>query len=222
MTQPIYDGTDPATKTAAHLAALKPSRKRWLDDEIDADPYLLPAKVTIPAQGLVHRATGFLRYATVYKTEVAVADSSPILGVWNWTAKISEFEGVAMRIAYRDRKCTGEPIVVVELRHAHPDNSVILHVSFDGNDAAARWRSWANVLGLPALVESKDGEVRHADARLGSIIVGDPQPHRGASLLTERRPQSFGFTGRPRHFTDRLETGNRPLAYGRNQIAAHF
>ena len=219
MEQPAAPATStPNEQSDARLKALEPAQKRWRNDEIDADPFSLPTKISIPAQSVLHRMLGFIRYATIDQGEVKIEDSSPILGVWKWSEKVSEFEGVSMRIAYRDRKCTGQPIVIVELRHAHPDNSILLHVSFDGADAAARWRSWCNVLGMPALMEDKDGEVRHADARLGSMIVGDPQPHRGASLLTERRPQSFGYTGRPRHYAERVVMRGRPIAYCQGSV----
>lgn len=219
MEQPVTPTAPaPNDRSEARLKALEPAKKQWRDGEIDSDPFVLPAKVSVPAQSVLHRMLGFIRYATIDQGEVTVEDSSPILGVWKWTEKVSDFEGVSMRIAYRDRKCTGQPIVIVELRHAHPDNSILLHVSFDGADAAARWRSWSNVLGMPALMEDKDGEVRHADTRLGSMVVGDPQPHRGASLLTDRRPQSFGYTGRPRHYAERVVTGGRPVAYCQGSI----
>jgi len=89
----------------------------------------------------------------------------------------------------------------------------VLHASFDGLDAAARWRSWAKVLGLPALVEDRTGDLCEADMRMGGVTIDMPQPHRGASPLSARRPATFGYSGQGRHWPERLRTGARPHAY---------
>ena len=106
-----------------------------------------------------------------------------------------------------------EPVIIVELIHPDAARNVLLHVSFDGADASARWRSWSKELGLPALVEDRSGETRLADPKLGGVFLGEPQPHKGASALSARRPLSFGYTGRGRYWPDRLVTGTRPHAY---------
>lgn len=183
----------------------------WRDGELDADPYALPAHIAIPAQHWASRAVGFIRYATIYRDAVSVHDSSPILGIRSWSEPIGAFTGVAIRVAYRDRART-QPAIMVELRHPVAARTVVLHVSFDGADATARWRSWAKRLGLPSLVEDRSGGLNQSEDRLGGIVVDAPQPHRGASALTVRRPLAFGFTGRPRHWPDRLAVA-RPRAY---------
>lgn len=187
-------------------------RRHWRSRELDVDPYMLPAAFAVPFQPFWRRLCGFIRYVTIYRDRVCVQDSSPPFGVWEWEAPVSDFEGVSLVIAYRG-KGTQEPVILVELKHLDPRKSVTLHASFDGIDAGARWRSWSAQLGLPLLVEDRDGETRMALERFGALVAAAPQPHRGASPLTARRPLSFGYTGRPRRWSDRVITASRPHAY---------
>ncbi|MEQ9519883.1 MAG: DUF6101 family protein [Parvibaculum sp.] len=187
------------------------NRRRWVSGTLDADPFRLPASLTVPHQPLWRRMAGFLRYATIYRDRVKVQDSSPPFGVWDWEASIADYDGIALVVAYKDRN-PDAPVILVELHHPEPGKSVILHASFDGADAGARWRSWSQVLGLPLLVEDRQGIVREATDRMGQVALLPVQPHRGASPLTWRRPMSFGFTGRPRQWSDRV-SGTRPHAY---------
>ncbi len=186
-------------------------RRRWTSSALDADPFRLPASVTVPFQPAWRRALGFVRYATIYRDRIVVQDSSPPLGVWEWEAPVKDFTGVVMAIAYkgRDREM---PAILVELFHPDPMKTVTLHASFDGADAGARWRSWADVLNLPLLVQDRSGDLREASEQLGALKTHVPQPHRGASPLTMRRPLSFGYTGRPRQWSDRV-SASRPQAY---------
>lgn len=186
-------------------------RRRWASPELDADPYLLPASLAVPHQPLWRRAAGFIRYATIYRDRVSVHDSSPPFGVWSWEAPIDDYEGVSLTVAYKGRDVNA-PMILVELRHADEDKNIVVHASSDGADAGARWRSWSAVLGLPLLVQDRQGDVREAVDRLGRVATQPPQPHRGASLLTTRRPLSFGYTGRPRQWSDRV-SASRPHVY---------
>ncbi|HEX7774928.1 MAG TPA: DUF6101 family protein [Parvibaculum sp.] len=188
-------------------------RRRWIGGEIDADPFLLPQRVTVPASALSGRLFGFIRYATVYKDAVKATDSSPILGPFGWEASISDYRGVALRVGWRDA-ARSEPVILVQLLHKDVESrSVVVHASFDGADVAARWRSWGRVLSLPLLLEDRAGELQEAERRLGSLRIDTAQPHAGANPLSARRPLTFGATGRPRLWPQRLSTGTRPLAY---------
>ncbi len=186
-------------------------RRRWTSPGFDADPFRLPASVAVPFQPLWRRTLGFMRYVTIYRDRVVVQDSSPPLGVWEWEAPVAEFTGVVMAIAYKgnDRET---PVILIELHHPDPKKTVTVHASFDGADAGARWRSWANVLNLPLMVQDRSGDLRETTEQLGALATQPPQPHRGASPLTMRRPLSFGYTGRPRQWSDRV-SASRPQAY---------
>ncbi|MDR3498334.1 MAG: DUF6101 family protein [Parvibaculum sp.] len=188
-------------------------RKRWTGGEVDADPFLLPQRVTLPASSLSGRLFGFIRYVTIYKDAVKATDSSPILGPFVWDAPMSAYSGVALRVGWRDA-ARSEPVLLVQLLHAEDESrSVVLHASFDGADVAARWRSWGRVLSLPLLLEDRAGELQEAERRLGSLRIDTAQPHAGANPLSARRPLTFGATGRPRLWPQRLAAGTRPLAY---------
>lgn len=186
-------------------------RRRWASPGFDADPYRLPASVQVPFQPLWRRAAGFIRYVTIYRDRVLVQDSSPPLGVWEWEAPISDFDGVVMTVAYKGSS-RDEPVILIELHHSDANKCITVHASFDGADAGARWRSWASVLNLPLLVQDRSGEMRETSEHVGALTTQPPQPHRGASPLTMRRPMSFGFTGRPRQWSDRV-SASRPHAY---------
>jgi hypothetical protein len=189
------------------------TRKRWTGGEIDADPFMLPQRVTIPAAQWHTRLFGFIRYAVIYSDAVKATDSSPILGPFVWSEPISAYRGVALCVAHRESR-GARPVLIVELLHATDERrSVVLHASFDGADVAARWRSWGRVLNLPLLVEDREGDLREAERRLGSLLVDTPQPHAGANPLSARRPLTFGATGRPRLWPQRLTAGSRPPAY---------
>ncbi len=188
-------------------------RKRWISGEVDADPFMLPQRITIPANEIMYRLFGFIRYAVVYKDAVQVTDSSPILGPFVWDEPIAAFRGVALRVAWRDHKGS-KPAMLVQMVHRSDERrSITLHVSFEGTDVAARWRSWGRVLGLPLLLEDREGELQMAERRLGSLRIDTPQPHAGANPLSARRPMTFGMTGRPRLWSNRLMVGTRPSAY---------
>lgn len=188
-------------------------RKRWTGGEIDADPFALPQRVTIPAPDPLPRLFGFIRYADIRNDVVKATDSSPILGPFDWTEPLSAYRGVALRVAHRRASGT-MPVILVEMVHrTNEKHSVVLNASFDGADSAARWRSWARVLRLPLLLENRGGELQEAERRLGSLRIHAPQPHAGANPLSTRRPMTFGHTGRPRVWLQRLSTGTRPPAY---------
>lgn len=191
----------------------QPAAQIWRGGEIDADPFHLPQHVAIKAAELLQRAFGFIRYATVYADAVTVNDSSPILGVFAWSEKMSAYEGIALRVVARDRRGV-EKALLVELTHrTNAKRNIVVHASADGLDAPARWRSWGRALGLPLLVEDREGNLHSAERRLGALHVGEPQPHSGANPLSARRPLSFGQSGQPRLWGERLVGGARPPAY---------
>ena len=188
-------------------------RKRWCGGEIDADPFALPQHLAIRPTAMLARAVGFIRYATIFKDAIKATDSSPIFGLIHWAEPLSAYNAIALRVAWRD--ASGDaPVILVDLIHATDERRTItLHASYDVGDAAARWRGWGRVLGLKLLLEDKEGALREAERRLGSLRIDNPQPHSGANPLTNRRPISFGCSGQPRLFTQRLSAGARPLVY---------
>ena len=192
---------------------IKAGQRRWHGGEIDANPFAPPAHIAIPAQAAITRLLGFIRFATVARSGVEAYDSSPILGRYEWTEKLTAYRGIALKTARRGRNDL-RPVVLIEMVHRDDaKRSIVLHASFDGADVAARWRSWSSVLGLPRMIETKTGELEMAERRMGAVRLEAPQPHSGANPLTLRRPMTFGATGRPRVWTQRLCAGSRPQSY---------
>ncbi|ABS62261.1 hypothetical protein Plav_0638 [Parvibaculum lavamentivorans DS-1] len=189
-------------------------RKRlWRGEELDADPYDLPQKIAVKATKLHERLFGFIRFAEIHDTAITAADSSPILGRFEWSEPISAYDGVALRVVPCDKMAT-KLFVVVELSHSGNGNrNLVVYAGEDGVDAASRWRSWGRILHLPLLVEDREGRLHPAERRLGAIRVNDPQPHAGANPLSARRPLTFGQSGQSRLWGPRLAMGARPLAY---------
>ena len=186
--------------------------RKWNGGPLDADPLSLPQRVSIPAVKWHYRAIGIIRFATIYADAVKATDSSPIFGHFCWEEPVTAYRGVAMRTATTIAR--PRPVVLVDLVHKHdPERDVTLHACFEGADVAARWRGWSRALGLPLLTENGEGELEEAETRLGALKVQAPQPHSGANPLSTRRPVTFGQTGQPRFWTQRLMTGTRPTAY---------
>lgn len=71
---------------------------------------------------------------------------------------VRDFLGVAIRIVPPKGEFDGA--IAVMLEHRDPALAVPLFVAADGRDISVEWRTWARVLGLPALVEDADGCLR--------------------------------------------------------------
>ena len=165
--------------------------------EPDAEPSCRPPTSPPKAVNPVERAFGFIRYATVYADAVTAYDSSPILGRFEWSEKMSAYDGVALRILPCDRQAK-KFVAIVELSHrANEARNLVVYAGEDGVDASARWRAWGRVLRLPLLIEDREGTLHPAERRLGALHVSDPQPHAGANPLSARRPLTFGQPGPP-------------------------
>ena len=191
----------------------KRQKRIWRGGELDADPFTLPCHVAVKATGLVERAFGFIRFATVYKDAVTGYDSSPILGRFEWSEPMSAYDGMALRVLPCDRQAS-KFVAVVELCHGgNAARNLIVYAGEDGVDASSRWRAWGKALNLPLLIEDREGMLHPAERRLGAIQVSNPQPHAGANPLSARRPLTFGQSGQPRLWATRLVVGGRPTAY---------
>jgi Family of unknown function (DUF6101) len=93
---------------------------------------------------------------------------------------VSAFAGISLKLE--------SGAVAVTLEHTDPALALPLYISDEADDATAEWRIWANVLGLPLLVED-DGALREPFARLGGVRVDCPRPRRRRrSPLPTRRP----------------------------------
>jgi hypothetical protein len=99
---------------------------------------------------------------------------------------VVEFLGVAIRIIPPAQDFDG--LIAVVLEHRDPGLCVPLHVAADGSDIAVEWRTWARVLGLPALVTNPDGSLRDPFERIGRLQKNDSMPRRrGRATMRKRR-----------------------------------
>jgi hypothetical protein len=125
---------------------------------------------------------------------------------------ISAFAGVAIRVT------TGEdgnlPTASVVLEHHDPSLALALFTSAEIDDAFTEWRSWANVLGLPLLVED-EGKLREPFARMGGVRIARVRARRRRhNAIKCRRP-----TMPLRRRTGKL-TPSTPVHRGEREITA--
>lgn len=170
------------------------------------DPFALPTRYAARDAG----ADGQVRHIELDRDRVvlrrAVRGIAMKVGV-----PVHEFRGVSMRMLPPDG---AEPAAIaILLEHRDRGLSVPLCIAAEGCDAAAEWKSWSRVLGLPLLVEDGDGTLREPFARVGRLAAGTPAPRRrrrGAmrsrrpSILMRRKP------GRPQA-TPQVHHGEREI-----------
>jgi hypothetical protein len=146
------------------------------------DPFTLPVRYAARDS----RADGEIRQIELDRDRVvmrrAVAGIRMKVGV-----PVAEFRGVSMRLL---PPAGDEPAsVAIILEHDDEALSVPLYMASDGGDAAAEWKSWGRVLGLPLLVAEGDGALREPFRRMGGVALGTPSPRRRRrSALKRRRP----------------------------------
>jgi uncharacterized protein DUF6101 len=141
------------------------------------DPFALPVRFAASDAA----ADGRVRDIELHRERVVVRRS--VRGVrMALNMPLSAFTGIALRVM----DCA-EGVAVV-LAHKDPSLVLPLFVTREPDDAIAEWRSWANVLGLPLLVEDQ-GDLREPFARLGQVRIARPRPRRRRrSALKARRP----------------------------------
>jgi hypothetical protein len=143
------------------------------------DPFALPLRFTADDAA----ADGRVRQVELHRDRVIVRRSLAGMRM-AVNLPVSAFAGVGLRVALRD----GGARAVVMLAHRDAGLALPLFVSDQADDAFAEWRSWANVLGLPLLVD-EEGAWREPFARMGGVRLEALQPRRRRrSPLKRRRP----------------------------------
>ena len=146
------------------------------------DPYTLPVRYAARDS----RADGEIRQVELTRERVVLRRA--VAGIpMNVGVPVAEFRGVSMRFLPPEGE---EPAAVaVILEHRDPALSVPVFMASDGSGAAAEWKSWGRVLGLPLLVVEADGTLREPFRRIGRVSIGMPSPRRRRrSALKRRRP----------------------------------
>jgi len=129
------------------------------------------------------------------------------------TLPVSAFLGVAMRLGSPQSPEAGT--VAVMLEHRDPALSVPLFTATDAADIVAEWRRWANILGIPLLVEGSDGTLRELFARLGAVRVAAPCGRRRRRGMVARRHTAARMRRK------RGRAGAREIHRERELIARH-
>ena len=154
------------------------------------DPFALPVQFSARDGG----ADGEIRQIELGRERVvlrrAVRGIPMKVGV-----PIAAFRGVSLRLMLAD----GVNVASIAITLDHRDNAlcVPLHVSADGDDGLAIWKSWGRVLGLPLLIVDRDGSVREPFPRLGSVGIGPPAPRRRRRAAVKWRRPSILMRRKP-------------------------
>ena len=146
------------------------------------DPVALPVRYAARDS----RADGEVRQVELTRERVVLRRA--VAGIpMNVGVPVAEFRGVSMRMLPPEGE---EPAAVaVMLEHRDPALTIAVYMASDGGDAAAEWKSWGRVLGLPLLVVEADGALREPFNRIGRVAVRAPAPRRRRrSALRGRRP----------------------------------
>jgi hypothetical protein len=146
------------------------------------DPFALPARYAARDSG----ADGQIRQIELDCERVvlrrAVRGIRMKVGV-----PVAEFRGVSLRTLPPDGS---EPAAVaVLLEHRDGALTVPLFVATEGCEAAAEWKCWSKVLGLPMLADRGDGELQDPLRRMGGVAMGIPATRRRRrAAIKWRRP----------------------------------
>ena len=171
------------------------------------DPFSLPARFAATDAAADER----VRHVELYRERVVVRRSLAGMRM-ALNMPVSAFAGVAIRLIAGEGEV--EPTVAVALEHKDPSLTLPLFVSAETDEAFAEWRAWANVLGLPMLVED-DGALREPFARMGGVRIERPRPRRRRRSALKRRRPSMPLRRQPGKLTD-----TTPVHRGEREIIA--
>ncbi len=171
------------------------------------DPFSLPVRFAASDAAADER----VRHVELYRERVVVRRSLAGMRM-ALNMPVSAYTGVAFRTTPGEG---GEPASVsVVLEHKDPGLTLPLIVSTETDDAMADWRSWANVLGLPMLVED-DGALREPFARLGGVRIERVRPRRRRRNAIKRRRPTMPLRRRMTRLTE-----TTPVHRGEREIIA--
>ncbi len=171
------------------------------------DPFCLPARFAASDAAADER----VRHVELYRERVVVRRS---LGGMRMALNmpVSAFAGVAIRLTAGEGGQPGTVSVILE--HKDPSLALPLFVSAEADDAPAQWRTWANVLGVPLLVED-EGSLREPFARMGGVRIEHVRARRRRRNSIKCRRPSMPL----RRQVSRL-TGTTPVYRGEREIIA--
>lgn len=154
------------------------------------DPFALPVRFPAADAG----ADGQTRQVELHRDRVVLRRNVRGMRI-KLGMPVSAFRGVSLRIL--PPRDGGDALAAITLDHHDDALSVPLHRASDCSDAAAAWKAWGRVLGLPLLVEQGDGSLREAFSRIGRLAVREPAPRRRRRSVLRRRRPSILLRRRP-------------------------
>jgi hypothetical protein len=170
------------------------------------DPFALPVRYAARDSA----ADGKIRQVELDRHRVTLRRA--VRGIrMNVGVPISEFQGVSLRLLPADGD---DPAgVAVMLEHRDAGLSVPVYLAAEGDDAAAEWRSWSRVLGLPLLVVETDGSLREPSRRVGQVALGASSDRRKRRATIKARRPSILMRRKPGRSTAdaRIHRGEREI-----------
>ena len=169
------------------------------------DPFCLPVRFAAKDAAADER----VRHVELHRERVVMRRSLAGMRM-ALNMPVSVFSGVAIRVT------TGEdglpPAATVVLEHKDPSLALLLFASAEVDDAFAEWRSWANVLGLPLLVED-EGKLREPFARMGGVLTSHPRARRRRHNAIKCRRPTMPLRRRAGKITEatRVHRGEREI-----------
>ena len=156
------------------------------------DPFSLPVRFAANDAAADER----VRHVELYRERVVVRRSLAGMRM-ALNMPVSAFSGVAIRVVIGETAATA----TVTLEHEDPSLALPLFASTETDEAFAEWRTWANVLGLPLLVED-DGILREPFERMGGVRIAAPRRRRRRHTAIKRRRPSMPLRRRAAKITD--------------------
>jgi hypothetical protein len=149
------------------------------------DPFALPVQFSATDAA----ADGRLRQVELTRERVVVrrAVAGMRMAV---NLPMTAYRGVSIRVL-------GEQGVAVVLEHRDPSLALQLYVAPDGNEVAAEWRTWGEVLGLPLLIDDGHGVLQEPFARIGALRIDQPRARRRRRNAIKRRRPSILMRRKP-------------------------
>lgn len=169
------------------------------------DPFALPLRFAAHDAA----ADGRVRQVELHRERVIVRRSLAGMRM-AVNLPVSAFAGVGLQVTLGTQGAQAR----VVLAHKDPGLALPLFISQQADDALAEWRSWANVLGLPLLVED-EGVWRELFARMGGVRVEAPRPRRRRRSGLKRRRPAMLMRRAPGCITD-----TTPIHRGEHEIIA--
>jgi hypothetical protein len=144
------------------------------------DPFALPVRFSASDAA----ADGRVRHVELTRERVVVRRSLAGMPM-ALNMPISAFAGIALKL----RQGEGPATLSVILAHKDPALDLLLYASVENDAALIEWRNWAEVLGLPLLIDDESEGWRVPLPCVGPLQIGQVRPRRRRrGPLHKRRP----------------------------------